>query len=236
MAKLMQRAGIDFAILGPAELCTGDPARRSGNEYIFQMLAKQNVETLNGIGVQKIVTQCPHCFNTLKNEYPQLGGNYEVVHHSQFLEWLIDQGKLDVGEATLEERIVYHDSCYLGRHNDVYLAPRTVIGSLSGIDIVEMPPTGTTGMCCGAGGARMWMEETIGKTVNVERTQEALATGAERIAVACPFCYVMMDDGEKGEGRDEDVKVQDIAEMLLESLEHEDSLPAPATAKFEPGL
>ena len=163
MAKLLQRAGIDFAILGPSENCTGDPARRSGNEYIFQMLAMQNIETLNGMGVKKIITQCPHCFNTLMNEYPQLGGNYEVVHHSQFLEWLIDEGKLDLTEARLDERIVYHDSCYLGRHNDVYLAPRKVIGSLGGIEVVEAGRNGTKGMCCGAGGARMWMEETIGK-------------------------------------------------------------------------
>ncbi len=220
MAKLMRRAGIDFAILGPAELCTGDPARRSGNEYIFQMLAKQNVETLNGIGVRKIVTQCPHCFNTLKNEYPQLGGNYEVVHHSQFLEWLIDQGKLDVADATLEERIVYHDSCYLGRHNDVYLSPRNVIGSLKGIQIVEAGRNGTKGMCCGAGGARMWMEEDIGTKVNDERSLELVETGAKRIATACPFCYVMMDDGVKGHGYEEsDVRVADISMHLLEAIE-----------------
>ncbi len=173
MAKLLQRAGIDFAILGPAENCTGDPARRSGNEYIFQMLAMQNVETLNGMGVRKIITQCPHCFNTLMNEYPQLGGHYEVVHHSQFLEWLIAQGKLDLTEARLEERVVYHDSCYLGRHNDVYLAPRNVIGSLGGIDVVEAGRNGTKGMCCGAGGARMWMEETTGTKVNDERSRGA---------------------------------------------------------------
>ena len=159
MAKLLERADIDFAILGPSELCTGDSARRGGNEYVFQMLAQQNIATLDGIGVKKIITQCPHCFNTLQNEYPQLGGNYEVVHHSQFLEWLISEGKLDVSEATLEERVVYHDSCYLGRHNDVYLAPRNVIGSLKGIQIVEAGRNGTKGMCCGAGGARMWMEE-----------------------------------------------------------------------------
>ncbi len=220
MAKLMRRADIDFAILGPAELCTGDPARRSGNEYIFQMLAKQNVETLNGIGVKKIVTQCPHCFNTLQNEYPQLGGNYEVVHHSQFLEWLIDQGKLDVSEATLDERIVYHDSCYLGRHNDVYMSPRNVIGSLKGIQIIEAGRNGTQGMCCGAGGARMWMEENVGTKVNDERSQELLDTGASRIATACPFCYVMMDDGVKGHGVEEDeVRVADIAMHLLEAIE-----------------
>jgi Fe-S oxidoreductase/nitrate reductase gamma subunit len=220
MAKLLDRAGIDFAILGPAELCTGDPARRSGNEYLFQILAKQNVETLNGLGVRKIITQCPHCFNTLANEYPQLGGDYEVVHHSQFLESLIAEGHLDVSEATLEERIVYHDSCYLGRHNDVYLAPRKVIGSLKGVQIVEAGRNGTKGMCCGAGGARMWMEEDIGTKVNDERSRELLDTGASRVATACPFCYVMMDDGVKGHGVDEDsVKVADIAMHVLDAIE-----------------
>jgi Fe-S oxidoreductase/nitrate reductase gamma subunit len=220
MAQLMDRAGIDFAILGPAELCTGDPARRSGNEYVFQMLAKQNVETLNGLGVRKIVTQCPHCFNTLMNEYPQLGGVYEVVHHSQFLEWLIDTGKLDVSQATLEERVVYHDSCYLGRHNDVYLAPRKVIGSLKGVQIVEAGRNGTKGMCCGAGGARMWMEEDIGTKVNDERSRELIATGASRVATACPFCYVMMDDGVKGHGVEEgQVRVADIAMHVLDAIE-----------------
>jgi Fe-S oxidoreductase len=220
MAKLMRRAGVDFAVLGPNELCTGDPARRSGNEYLFQMLAKQNVATLNGIGVRKIITQCPHCFNTMANEYPQLGGHYEVVHHSQFLEELISDNKLDVSSATLEERIVYHDSCYLGRHNDVYLAPRKVIGSLKGVQIIEAGRNGTKGMCCGAGGARMWMEETIGTKVNDERSQELVETGASRIATACPFCYVMMDDGVKGHGFEEqDVKVADIAMHVLEAIE-----------------
>ncbi len=220
MAKLLRRAGIDFAILGPSELCTGDSARRAGNEYLFQMLAKQNIETMNGMGVSKIITQCPHCFNTLLNEYPQLGGHYEVVHHSQFLEWLIDEGKLDVSEATLEERVVYHDSCYLGRHNDVYLSPRNVIGSLKGVQIVEAGRNGTKGMCCGAGGARMWMEEDIGTKVNDERSGELLATGAGRIATACPFCYVMMDDGVKGHGVDEDqVQVADIAMHVLDAIE-----------------
>jgi Fe-S oxidoreductase len=219
MVKLLQRAGLDFAILGPSELCTGDPARRSGNEYIFQMLAMQNIETLNGMGVKKIVTQCPHCFNTLKNEYPQLGGNYTVVHHSQLLMELLADGRLSMDGASLDERVTFHDSCYLGRHNDVYLAPRKVIGSLAGIDIIEMPRNGTRGLCCGAGGARMWMEERIGKKVNTERSEEALATGASRIAVACPFCYVMMDDGVKEKGKDEEVRVQDIAEVLIEAIE-----------------
>jgi Fe-S oxidoreductase/nitrate reductase gamma subunit len=220
MSQLMQRAGVSFAILGPAEMCTGDPARRSGNEYIFQMLAMQNVETLNGMGVKKIITQCPHCFNTLSNEYPQLGGHYEVVHHSQFIEWLIDQGKLDMANARLDERVVYHDSCYLGRHNDVYMAPRNVIGSLAGIEIVEAQRNGTKGMCCGAGGARMWMEEHTGKQVNVERSQELIATGASQIAVACPFCYIMIDDGVKGQGLDEDqVRVADISMHILEAIE-----------------
>jgi Fe-S oxidoreductase/nitrate reductase gamma subunit len=220
LAKLLQRAGIDFAILGPGEVCNGDQARRAGNEYIFQMLAMQNIETFESMGAKKIITQCPHCFNVLKNEYPQLGGNYEVVHHSQLLDELMRDGRLSLNGASLEERVTYHDSCYLGRHNDVYLAPRRVVGSLAGIDLVEMPRNGTRGMCCGAGGARMWMEENIGKKVNTERSQEAIATGASRVAVACPFCYVMFDDGVKGEGKDEEVRVQDIAEILWEAIEH----------------
>ncbi|MFN8051459.1 MAG: (Fe-S)-binding protein [Acidimicrobiales bacterium] len=228
MTKLLQRADISFSVLGPAENCTGDPARRSGNEYIFQMLAMQNIETLDAMGVKKIITQCPHCFNTLANEYPQLGGNYEVVHHSQFLEWLIDTGKLDMTDARLEERIVYHDSCYLGRHNDVYTAPRKVLGSLKGIEIVEAGRNGTKGMCCGAGGARMFMEENTGKNINVERSQELLGTGASRIATACPFCYIMIDDGVKGEGvEDDQIKVADIAMHLLDALDNATSVSAP---------
>lgn len=228
MAKLLQRSQVSFAILGPAENCTGDPARRSGNEYIFQMLAMQNIETLDGMGVRKIITQCPHCFNTLKNEYPQLGGHYEVVHHSQFLEELIDSGRLDLSGARLDERVVYHDSCYLGRHNDVYLAPRNVIGRLAGIEVVEAGRNGTKGMCCGAGGARMWMEEHTGKQVNVERSQELIATGATRIATACPFCYVMIDDGVKSQGVEEDqIKVGDLAMHVLEAIEHGEPLAQP---------
>jgi len=221
MAKLLERAGIDVAILGPNEMCTGDSARRSGNEYLFQMLAMPNIEMLNGMGVRKIITQCPHCFNTLANEYPQLGGNYEVIHHSQLLEHLIDSGKLDMRNASLDDRITYHDSCYLGRHNDVYLAPRKVVGSIKGVQIVEMPRNGTKGMCCGAGGARMWMEESIGTKVNDERAVEALSTGASRVATACPFCYIMMDDGVKAAGAaDDDVKVADIAIHVLDALEN----------------
>jgi Fe-S oxidoreductase/nitrate reductase gamma subunit len=220
MAKLLRRAGIDVAILGPSEMCTGDSARRSGNEYLFQMLALPNIEMLNGMGVRKIIAQCPHCFNTLKNEYPQFGGNYEVIHHTQLLESLIEAGKLDVSQATLEERITYHDSCYLGRHNDVYLAPRKVVGSIKGIEVVEMPRNGTTGMCCGAGGARMWMEESIGTKVNDERAREAISTGASRVATACPFCFIMLDDGVKAAGVEEtEVKVADIAIHLLDAIE-----------------
>ena len=220
MAKLLRRAGIEVAILGPSEMCTGDSARRSGNEYLFQMLAMPNIEMLDGMGVKKIITQCPHCFNTLKNEYPQLGGNYEVVHHSQLLESLIESGQLDVSQATLEERLTYHDSCYLGRHNDVYLAPRKVVGSIKGLDVVEMPRNGTKGMCCGAGGARMWMEENVGTKVNDERALEAISTGATRVATACPFCYIMLDDGVKAAGKEEsDVKVADISIHLLDAIE-----------------
>jgi Fe-S oxidoreductase/nitrate reductase gamma subunit len=226
MAKLLQRAEIDFAILGPSEQCTGDPARRSGNEYIFQMLAMANIESLNSMGVQKIITQCPHCFNTLLNEYPQLGGHFEVIHHSQLLEQLIDSGRLDLREARLDERVVYHDSCYLGRHNDVYLSPRNVIGSLGGIEVVEAGRNGTKGMCCGAGGARMWMEESIGTKVNDARAAELIATGASKVATACPFCYIMLDDGVKGAGAEETVQVADISMHVLAALEAADDRAA----------
>ena len=223
MAKLLQRAGIDFAILGPSEQCTGDPARRSGNEYIFQMLAMANIESLNGMGVKKIITQCPHCFNTLLNEYPQLGGHYEVIHHAQLLEHLIDTGQLDMTGARLDERVVYHDSCYLGRHNDIYLSPRNVIGSLGGVEVVEAVRNGTKGMCCGAGGARMFMEENIGKKVNDARAEELIATGASKVATACPFCYIMLDDGVKGAGAEETVEVADISMHVLSALEAADA-------------
>jgi Fe-S oxidoreductase/nitrate reductase gamma subunit len=216
IATLLTKAGLDFAVLGPSERCTGDPARRSGNEYLFQMLAMQTVEMFGEMKVKKIVVQCPHCFNTFANEYPQLGGHYEVIHHSQLLEQLIADGRLDLSGASLPERIVYHDSCYLGRHNDIYAAPRKVLGSLGGIDIVEAPRSGNQSRCCGAGGARMWMEES-GTKINMDRTEELIGTGASRIATACPFCYIMIDDGAKAHQRD-DIKVGDIALHLLDAL------------------
>jgi Fe-S oxidoreductase len=187
------------------------------------MLATANIEMLNGMGVKKIITQCPHCFNTMLNEYPQLNGHFEVIHHSQLLEFLIESGQLDMSEARLDERVVYHDSCYLGRHNDVYLSPRKVIGSLGGIDLVEAGRNGTKGMCCGAGGARMFMEESIGKKVNDERAEELIATGASKVATACPFCYIMLDDGVKGAGAEESVQVADISMHLLTALEERDA-------------
>lgn len=219
LARLMNKAGIDYAILGQRELCNGDPARRSGNEFVFQQLALQNVATFEELGVKKIITQCAHCFNTLSNEYPQFGGEYEVVHHSQLLAELLNQGRINepVREDGEAKRIAYHDACYLGRHNDVYLAPREVVGG-SGNEVVEMPRHGTRSLCCGAGGARFWMEEKTGKKVNIERAQEALGTEADEIAVACPFCFVMLDDGVKELGR-EDVPVRDIAMILADSLD-----------------
>ena len=204
LARLMHRAGIDFAILGQRELCNGDPARRSGNEFVFQQLALQNIETFAEVGVKKIITQCAHCFNTLANEYSQFGGDYDVVHHSQLLAELLEQGRIDQPSRPdgTPKRIAYHDPCYLGRHNDVYAAPRQVVGA-SGNQVVEMERNGTRSFCCGAGGARFWMEEDTGKKVNIERAEEALRTEADEIAVACPFCFVMLDDGVKELGRDD---------------------------------
>jgi len=211
-ARLLHEAEVDFAILGPKELCSGDPARRSGNEYVFQGLALANIETLADLGVRKVVTQCPHCFNTLANEYPQFGGEYEVVHHSQLLMDLVEQGRI-VPKNGSDKRVAYHDPCYLGRHNDIYSPARNVLDSFVA-DRVEMPRCGSNGLCCGAGGARMWMEEATGKRVNVERTQEAMATGAEEIATSCPFCYVMLDDGVKELGGA--AVVRDLSMMLAE--------------------
>ncbi|MDE0137837.1 MAG: heterodisulfide reductase-related iron-sulfur binding cluster [bacterium] len=216
-ARLLHEAGVSFAILGPAELCTGDPARRSGNEFVFQMLAIQNVETLEDRGVRKVITQCPHCFNTLKNEYPQFGGDYEVIHHSQVLSDLVSQGLLRTRNGK-SKTVTYHDSCYLGRHNGVYMAPRGVVASIGGINVVEMGRSGTRSFCCGAGGAQMWMEERVGKKVNIDRAEEAVATGADEVAVACPFCYVMLDDGVRELGEEESVAVRDISMILADSV------------------
>lgn len=211
-ARLLNKAGVDFGILGAKELCTGDPARRTGNEYVFQGLALQNIETLNDLGVDKIITQCPHCFNTLGNEYPQFGGEYTVVHHSELLGQLVEEGRL-VPTST-GESIVFHDPCYLGRHNDTFLAPRTIVDA-SGVR-VEMERNGTGSFCCGAGGGKFWFEENEGKKVNIERTEEAVGTGADIIATGCPFCYVMLDDGIKEVGVSEQVVVQDLAMLLDE--------------------
>ena len=211
-ARLLHEAGVDFAILGSKELCTGDPARRTGNEYVFQGLALQNIETLNDLGVTKIITQCPHCFNTLKNEYPQFGGDYEVMHHSELLQQLVAEGRLN--PKSNGQTVTYHDPCYLGRHNDVYVAPRDIVDSVG--QRVEMPRNGTKSFCCGAGGGKMWFEESTGKKINIERTEEALACNTDIIATGCPFCYIMMDDGVKDVGADEQVIVKDIAVLLAE--------------------
>jgi Fe-S oxidoreductase len=213
-AKLLAAAGVDFAILGPRESCTGDPARRMGNEYVFQAFAEQNVETLNGAGVTKIVANCPHCFNTLANEYPDFGGRYEVIHHSELLAALVRAGRLSPERPAGTGTITYHDSCYLARHNDVLAAPRELVAAVG--EPVEMQRSGKSTFCCGAGGAHMWMEER-GKPINAERVREAAATGAETLAVACPFCTVMLDDGVQSAG--DELRVVDIATLLAEAIE-----------------
>ncbi|MEU4420616.1 (Fe-S)-binding protein [Actinoplanes sp. NPDC024001] len=224
VATLLNEAGVKYAILGEGETCTGDPARRIGNEFIFQMLAQQNVETLTeALGentTKKIVATCPHCFNTLGNEYEQLGLKVEVVHHTQLLAHLVATGKLTPVQP-VDGGVTYHDPCYLGRHNRVFEAPREVLGSAIANEVVEMPRNSERSFCCGAGGARMWMEERIGKRINVERTEEALATGAKTIAVGCPFCYTMIGDGVTGKGKQEEVEVVDVATVLLRSLKQE---------------
>jgi Fe-S oxidoreductase len=228
VATLLHEAGVNFAILGDGETCTGDPARRIGNEFLFQMLAQQNVETLNEAGVTKIVASCPHCFNTLSNEYGQLGGHFEVVHHTQLLADLVAAGRLTPVQP-VDGGVTYHDPCYLGRHNRVFTPPREVLGAtVNGAGLTEMPRNSERSFCCGAGGARMWMEERIGKRVNVERVEEALATGAKTIAVGCPFCFTMLGDGVTGKRASgeagEDVEVVDVATVLLRSVKPE---PAP---------
>jgi heterodisulfide reductase subunit D len=218
--KILNKVGVQFAVLGTEEGCTGDPARRAGNEFTFQMMAMSNIQVLDMYGVKKIVTACPHCFNTLKNEYPALGGHYEVVHHSEYLQQLINEGRVKIeGGGTFKgKKITFHDSCYLGRANDVYEAPRAVLAALDA-ELVEMKRCRTNGLCCGAGGAQMFKDAEAGKKeINIERIEEALATGAEAIAVGCPFCMTMMTDGVKNKEREDSVKVYDLAEMIAQTM------------------
>lgn len=220
LCRILNKVNVTFAVLGTEESCTGDPARRAGNEFLFQMMAATNIQVLNGYGVQKIVTACPHCFNTLKNEYPALGGSYEVVHHSQLLQQLINEGRIKMkgGGEFKGKRITYHDSCYLGRANDIYEAPRAVLEALDA-DMSEMKRSRAKGLCCGAGGAQMFKEPEPGQAdINIVRTKEALDTGASVVAVACPFCMTMMTDGVKHAEREADVKVLDLAELLLQDM------------------
>jgi Fe-S oxidoreductase len=216
MVTLMHAAGVKFATLGNEEKCNGDPARRSGNEYLAQMLITENIETLNHYGVKKIVAACPHCFNTLKNEYPQFGGTYEVVHHTTFLNQLIRSGRLKVRKQAAQ-KIVFHDSCYAGRYNEIYQAPRALLAH-SGSRPAEMARSRSRGLCCGAGGARMFMEERVGKRINIERTEEALSLDPATIATECPFCMTMLSDGLKAKDADQRVLVRDVAEILADAL------------------
>ncbi len=216
--KILNQLNINFAVLGTEEACTGDPARRAGNEFVFQMLAQQNIATLNGYGVKKILTTCPHCFNIIKNEYPALGGQYEVLHHSTYLQELINDGQLKVeGGPFKGKRITYHDSCYLGRANEIYEAPRSVIEALDA-DLVEIDRSKANGMCCGAGGAQMFKEDEPGdKRINVQRTEQLMEVYPDIIAVACPFCNTMLTDGVKNENKQDDIKVVDIAELVAQA-------------------
>ena len=216
-AKLMQKADIDFRILGNEEKCNGDTARRLGNEYLAQMLIMENVETLNKYGVKKIVTACPHCFHSLKNEYKQFGGNYEVFHHTQFIEKMINEGKIELLNNNSNEKLTYHDSCYLGRYNNIYDSPRKTLNNLNGFDYLEMKRNKSRGFCCGAGGGRMFLEDEEGGKINNERTKEALDTGANKIASACPFCMTMLTDGVKHFDKSDQVEVKDIAELVLDN-------------------
>lgn len=216
-ARILQAAGIKFAILGKEEKCTGDPARRIGNEYLYQTLAQENVETLNSYKVSKIVTACPHCFNTIKNEYPQFGGNYEVLHHTQLIDTLIKEGRIHLSNS-VNETVTYHDPCYLGRYNDEYDAPREILAAIPGIRLQEMPRNRQKSFCCGGGGGRIVMEEHIGKRINNTRMQEAVDTGATTLAAACPYCMTMFEDGRKAIGVQEEIKPLDVAELVARAM------------------
>ncbi|HXZ05168.1 MAG TPA: (Fe-S)-binding protein, partial [Ktedonobacteraceae bacterium] len=238
VATILKAAHVNFAILGPEEACTGDPARRIGNEYLWQMMAQQNIETLDGYGFHRdsaqhghapgngaiatqrtVLTACPHCFNTMKNEYPQLGGDYEVVHHSTYINSLLDTHALTLPEGFDTRKLTYHDPCYIGRYNDVFDEPRRVLTVLTSQGITEMHRTRTKSFCCGGGGGRAWMEETTGTRVNQSRVNEALDTGASVLAAACPFCITMFDDGIKGVEAEEKMQIEDIAEIVVQAIE-----------------
>ena len=245
VAKVLKAANVNFAILGPEESCTGDPARRIGNEYLWQMQAQQNIETLNGYGFntadadnghsatngssgghtavaakkRTVLTACPHCFNTIKNEYPQLGGNYEVVHHTQYIDSLLSDQKIQLPESFDQRKLTYHDPCYIGRYNDVYDEPRRVLTVLNSEGVTEMRRNRNKSFCCGGGGGRAWMEEKIGTRINQNRVNEALETNAEVLAAACPFCITMFEDGIKGVEAEEKIKVEDISEIVVRAME-----------------
>jgi Fe-S oxidoreductase len=221
IAELLHVAGVKFAVLGPAEACTGDPARRLGNEFVFSMLAQRNIETLNEANARKVIASCPHCFNTISREYPQLGGNYEVIHHTQLLARLVEEGKL-TPVTPVKEKITYHDPCFLGRHNKIYTPPRAIIDAVPGTTAEEMHRCKGKGFCCGAGGARMWLEERTGKRINTERIDEALALNPDTVSTACPYCLVMLGDAintKKAAGQaKESLEVIDVSQLLVRSI------------------
>ena len=220
LAIIMKQAGLKFGILGAEESCCGDPARRIGNEYLFQMQAQKNIEIMNSYDVKTIVTACPHCYNTIKNEYPQLGGSFKVIHHTELIEELIRNGKIKL-TGELNKTITYHDSCYLGRHNNIYEQPRIILKDISGVKTVEMEKNHKWSFCCGAGGGRMWMEERTGQKISENRIDQAMETGAQMIATACPFCLQMFDDAVKTKEQEDSIEIKDIVEIIVESMEIE---------------
>jgi Fe-S oxidoreductase len=232
-ARMLHRAGVTFAILGPKESCTGDPVRRLGNEYLYQEQSKLNIATLDEVGAKKIIASCPHCFNTIKNEYPALGGNYEVIHHAQLLEHLVETGRLTPGSG-YSGKVTYHDPCYLARHNRIIEQPRGVLSAIPGVEQIEMRRCKERGFCCGAGGARMWLEENVGKRINMDRTAEALGTGADVVSTACPYCMIMLDDAVRAYNKEDDVRVLDLSQLVEESLGQTGGDGTAAAAEPEP--